>query len=150
MNIHEITADYESYRLNIYEITADYKRYRLNIYEITADNESCRLNIYEILADYESYRLNIYEITADNESCRLTFSVLSATHVTSIQCVLWVTYVAIPCAIGDLWSRSFISLNFAGLFSIEARISTHLLMMSHGENEAVNAATFNMFTGYFV
>ncbi len=51
-----------------------------------------------------------------------------------------------PCAIG----HSFNSLNFSGLLSIEARISTPLSMMSRGENEAVNAAVFNMFTGHFV
>ncbi len=69
-------------------------------------------------------------------------------------CVLWVTYVTIPCvslcAIADICHRSFISLNFAGLFSIAARISIQLSMTSHGENEVLNAATFNMFTRHFV
>ncbi len=54
------------------------------------------------------------------------------------------------CAIGDIYHHSFISLNFADLFSIETRISTHFSMTSHGENEALNAVTFHLFTGHFV
>ncbi len=41
-------------------------------------------------------------------------------------------------------------LNFAGLLSIVVEISTHFSMTSHSKNEDVNAATFNMMTGYFV
>ncbi len=55
-----------------------------------------------------------------------------------------------PYPISDICCSSFISLNFAGLFSIAARISTQLSMTSHGENEALNVATFNMFIGHFV
>ncbi len=81
----------------------------------------------------------------------LTFSVLSATYVavTSYSCVL--SYVAVDWAISVYYQRhSFISLNFAGLFSIETRFSTQLSMTSHSKNEAVNVATFNLFTGHFV
>ncbi len=54
------------------------------------------------------------------------------------------------CVIGDICCRSFISLNFVSLFSIETRSSTQLLMMSRRESEVVNAAAFNLFTGHFV
>ncbi len=54
------------------------------------------------------------------------------------------------CAIGDICDHNVITLNCAGLFSIEARISTQLSKTSHGENEVVSASAFNMFTGYFV
>ncbi len=54
------------------------------------------------------------------------------------------------CAIGDICCLSFIGLNFAGLFRIEARISTQLCMTSRGENEAVNAIAFNLFIRQFV
>ncbi len=37
-----------------------------------------------------------------------------------------------------------------GLLSIAVKISTQLSMMSRCENEALNAATFNMYTGHFV
>ncbi len=50
------------------------------------------------------------------------------------------------CVIGDICHRSFIRLNFAGQFSIETQLS----MTSHGENEAVNAAGFSLFSGHFV
>ncbi len=55
-----------------------------------------------------------------------------------------------PCAISDICCHSFISLNFTGLFSTAAMISTQLSVMSCGENEALNATTFNIFTRYFV
>ncbi len=58
-------------------------------------------------------------------------------------------YVLSLHAIGDISRRSLVSLNFTRLFRIETRISTQLLVMSHGENEVVNAA-FNLFTGHFV
>ncbi len=68
-----------------------------------------------------------------------------ACYVKSFYCVLWVTYVAIPCTIpecyGDIGHRSFISLNFAGILSKVARISTQLLMMSCGENAFVKKLT---------
>ncbi len=51
------------------------------------------------------------------------------------------------CAIGD---RSFISLNIVCLLSIASRISTQLSMTSSSDNEALNAATFNIFTRHFV
>ncbi len=54
------------------------------------------------------------------------------------------------CAMGNICRHSIISFNFGDLLSIEARISTQFLMMSHSENEAVNAATINMFTRHFV
>ncbi len=77
----------------------------------------------------------------------LTFSMLLSTYdVTShlsTVCyvhVLSATYEVIPCAI-SVCRQSFISLNFAGLLSIVALISTQFSMMSHSENEAVNAAS---------
>ncbi len=72
-------------------------------------------------------------------------------QVTSCPCVLLVTYVTIAWAIFVCYQRhksaQFISLNFAGIFRIETRISTQLSMMSPGENESVNAVAFNLFTG---
>ncbi len=73
-------------------------------------------------------------------------------HIMSYPCVLLATYVTtcpIPvcyrrhmspylvlslCAISNICCHSFISLNFAGLFSIDAMISTQLSMMSCVEN----------------
>ncbi len=37
-----------------------------------------------------------------------------------------------------------------GVLSMVPRISTQLSMMSHSENDAVNAAIFNMFTWHFI
>ncbi len=80
----------------------------------------------------------------------LTFSMLSATYIaTSHRRHISQYLVLSPYVIGNICRRSFISLNFAGLLLVEARISTQLLMMSHGENEAVNAGAFNLFTGHF-
>ncbi len=66
---------------------------------------------------------------------KMSTQVLMMSCIMSFHCVLWVTYlpylVLSLCAIGDLCCHSFISLNFLGLLSIEARISTQLLMMSH-------------------
>ncbi len=53
------------------------------------------------------------------------------------------------CVIGNICRCSFINWNFAGLLSIVAVISTQFSMMLRSDNEAVNAATFNMFTGHF-
>ncbi len=93
-------------------------------------------------------------------SCNhLIFSVLLVTYVTmlclSTACYQWhisLCLVLFPCVICDIHvcCRSFISLNFADLQSIIAGISTEFSMMSHSENEAVNATKFNMFTGHFV
>ncbi len=75
----------------------------------------------------------------------LTFSMLSVTYViTSHPIPVCYRQHVLPClvispsAISDICHCSFVSLNFAGLLSIETRISTQLSMTSRSENEAVN------------
>ncbi len=62
-------------------------------------------------------------------------------------------FVLFVCAIDDICCHSFINLNFVALLSmlsIIAEITTQFSMTSRSENEAVNAATFNIFTKHFV
>ncbi len=73
---------------------------------------------------------------------------LSATYV-AMSCPIPVCYqrhVIVAWAICVCYGHTFISLNFAGIFNIETGISTQLSMMSHDENEPVNAAVFNLLT----
>ncbi len=74
----------------------------------------------------------------------LCLSTVSTQSHTSLYIVLSL------CAIGDiLCYLSFISLNFAGLLSRVAGISTQFSMMSCSENESLNAITINKMTRYF-
>ncbi len=74
--------------------------------------------------------LHVFPLSAKGDICRRTLCYL--------------------CAIGNICRHSYISLNFAGLLSTVARISSQFSMTSHSEKVALNAITFNMMTGHFV